>query len=74
MQRHEPSTPDRSRLSVELSPVISSHLDHISEITGQSKAAIVSACLVESMPEILARADALKKRHQELNQSKQVRK
>jgi len=73
MQKHEPSIPDRSRLSVELSPVISSHLDHISEITGQSKAAIVAACLVESMPEILARADALKKRFQELSQAKQQR-
>jgi predicted transcriptional regulator len=73
MQKHEPSTPDRSRLSVELSPVISSHLDHISEITGQSKAAIVSACLVESMPDILARADALKKRFQELSQAKSQR-
>lgn len=70
MQKHEQSTPDRSRLSVELSPVISSHLDHISEITGQSKAAIVAACLVEALPELLARADGLKKRHQELNQAK----
>lgn len=64
------NTPDRTRLSVDLSAVVMSHLDHISEITGQSKASIISACLVEALPELLARADGLKKRHQELNQAK----
>lgn len=63
-----PSTAERSRLSIELSPVVSSHLDHISEITGQTKAAIVAGALLEALPELLARADALKKRHQELSQ------
>jgi len=32
-----PSTVDRPRLSVDLSPVVMSHLDHISEVTGVSK-------------------------------------
>lgn len=63
-----PPPVERSRLSVELSPVVSSHLDHISEITGQTKAAIVAGALVEALPDLLARADALKKRHQELAQ------
>lgn len=70
MQTPSHQTPDRTRLSVDLSPVVMSHLDHISEITGQSKAAIISACLVEALPDLLARADGLKKRHQELNQAK----
>ena len=70
MQTPSHQTPDRTRLSVDLSAVVMSHPDHISEITGQSKAAIISACLVEALPELLARADALKKRHTELNQAK----
>jgi predicted transcriptional regulator len=55
---------------VELSPVVSSHLDHISEITGQTKAAIVAGALLDAMPDLLARADGLKKRHSELAQGK----
>lgn len=61
---------DRNRISLDVSDVVLSHLDHISAITGQSKAAIVSACLVESLPDLLARADGLKKRHNELNSAK----
>lgn len=64
---------ERSRLSVELSPIVMSHLDHISEVTGQSKAALVVSALMDALPELLARADSLKKRHQELNQAKKVR-
>lgn len=71
MSTHQtPLIPDRTRLSVDVSPVVSSHLDHISEITGQSKAAIVSAALLDALPELLARADGLKRRYQELNQAK----
>lgn len=62
--------PERTRLSVDLSPVVSSHLDHISEITGVSKAGIISAALLEALPDLLARADGLKKRYQELSQQK----
>jgi len=68
-----PSAPlltDRTRISVDLSPVISSHLDHISEVTGQSKAAIVSAALLDALPDLLTRADGLKRRYQEINQGK----
>ena len=63
----------RQRLSVELSHIVMSHLDHISEVTGQSKAALVVSALMDALPELLARADSLKKRHQELNQAKKVR-
>lgn len=66
----QPPTPERIRLSVDLSPVISSHLDHISEVTGVSKAGIISGALLEALPALLARADGLKKRHQELAQAK----
>ena len=70
---NSPLTPpgvERSRISIELSPVVSSHLDHISEITGQTKAAIVASALLDALPELLARADGLKKRHQELSQGR----
>lgn len=65
-----PPTNERNRLSIELSEVVSSHLSHISDVTGASKAAIVSAALLDALPDLLARADALKKRYGELNQAK----
>lgn len=65
-----PAAVERSRLSVDLSFVVSAHLDHISEVTGVSKAGIVSGALLEALPALLARADALKKRHVELVQVK----
>ena len=61
---------DRSRLSVDLSPVVMLHLDHISDITGVSKAGIINAALLDALPELLSRADGLKKRHLELTQGK----
>lgn len=61
---------ERNRLSVDLSPVVSSHLDHISDITGVSKAGIITAALLDALPDLLARADGLKKRHVELAQGK----
>lgn len=64
---------ERSRVSIDLSEVVTSHLDHIGAITGQTRSAIVSAALLDALPEYLARADALKKRHAELTQSKKVR-
>jgi predicted transcriptional regulator len=63
-------SPERSRLSVDLSPVVSAHLDHISDVTGVSKAGIVTAALLDALPALLARADGLKKRHVELAQGK----
>lgn len=65
-----PIQADRQRISVELSPVVALHLDHISDVTGQSKAAIVAAALMDALPALLARADGLKGRHQQLNQGK----
>lgn len=61
---------ERARLSVDLSPVVSSHLDHISEVTGVSKSGIITAALLDALPALLVRADGLKKRHTELTQAK----
>lgn len=63
------SLPARPRLSVELSPSVSLLLDHVADVTGESKAGIVSAALLAALPEILARADGLKKRVGELTQA-----
>lgn len=63
-------TTDRNRISLDVSDVLLSHLDHISAITGQPKSAILANCLVDALPDLLARADTLKKRHVELNQKK----
>jgi predicted transcriptional regulator len=57
---------DRQRLSVECSPVVSSLLDHISEVTGVAKSQIITAALLDALPAMLARADGLKKRQVEL--------
>jgi predicted transcriptional regulator len=46
---------------MDLSPVISSHLDNISEVTGQTKSAIVAAALLDALPALLARAEGLRK-------------
>jgi hypothetical protein len=70
MQNQTTTTPDRSRISVDFSGVISSHLDHISEITGLSKSSIVAGALLDALPDLLTRADGLKKRHQELQQAR----
>ncbi|MDH1381333.1 hypothetical protein N5J07_18140 [Comamonas aquatica] len=62
------TTTDRSRLTLELSPAVACLLDHISTVTGSTKTQIVQTALTDALPELLARADALKKRHGELNQ------
>ena len=70
MQANHTMIPDRTRISVEVSHVVSSHLDHISEITGVSKSGILAAALLDALPDLLARADGLMKRHTELSQAK----
>lgn len=70
MQVNNTLTPERSRISVDVSAVVSSHLDHISEITGVSKSGLVAGALLDALPDLLVRADGLKKRHQELQQAK----
>ena len=68
------NAPDRSRLSIDLSPVVMAHLDHVSEVTGLAKSVLVSNALLDALPELLARADLLKKRHLELTQHQRNKK
>jgi hypothetical protein len=60
---------ERSRPSIELSLSVSLLLDHICEVTGTTKAGIISGALLDALPSLLARADALKKRHTEIAQA-----
>lgn len=61
---------ERNRISLDVSEVVASHLDHIGVVTGQTRSAIVASALLDALPDYLARADALKKRHSELSQAK----
>ena len=61
---------DRSRISLEISPVVAGLLDHVSDITGVSRAQIVNGALLDALPDLVARADGLRKRQTELSQSK----
>lgn len=65
-----PVPADRQRVSVDLSPSVSLLLEHISIITGQSRAAIISGVLLDALPDLVERADGLKKRHAELSGAK----
>ena len=61
---------ERNRISLDVSEVVASHLDHIGAVTGQTRSAVVAAALLDALPEYLSRADALKKRYVELSQAK----
>jgi hypothetical protein len=61
-----PNSPDRPRLSVELSPAVSLLLDHINQVTGTPKAQIVSQALLYALPGLLERSEMLQKRAQAL--------
>lgn len=63
-------TPDRSRLALDLAPTVASLLDYVSDVTGVPKTQIVQSALLDALPELLERADRLKKRNQELSQGK----
>lgn len=64
------ATPDRSRLALDLAPTVASLLDYVSEVTGVPKTQLVQSAVLDALPELLERADKLKKRNQELTQSK----
>lgn len=64
------TTTERARITLDLSPTVASLLDHVSEVTGTPKTQLVQSALLAALPEVLAIADGLKKRHSELNHSK----
>ena len=62
--------PERQRIAFDLSQSAAGFLEHVSEVTGVSKAGIATAALLVALPALLARADAIKKRHGVLSQGK----
>ena len=70
LKRRMNTTPERTRITLELSSTVAALLDHVSDVTGANKTQLVQAALVAALPDLVARADAFKKRHQELSQGK----
>lgn len=62
--------PERQRIAFDVSPSVASLLEHVSEVTGVSKAGIATSALLDALPALLARADGIKKRHVELAQGR----
>lgn len=65
-----PTPPARERLTLDLSHHVSSLLDHISAVTGSPRSQIALQALLESLPGLVERADAIKRRAGELVQAK----
>lgn len=64
-----PQTPpagDRQRLSLDLAQPVSLLLDHVSAVTGVPKSQLVLGALLDALPGLVERADALKRRQVEL--------
>jgi hypothetical protein len=64
-----PPSADRSRVSIDLSSHVSLLLDHVCEVTGASKSQVVLTALMDALPCLLERSDALQKRSAALVQS-----
>jgi hypothetical protein len=70
-QPQKPNTlaTDRIRVSVDLSAHVSLLLDHVCEVTGANKSQLVLSALMDALPGLLDRSDALQKRSAALTQS-----
>ena len=62
-----PVLPTRQRLTLDPSEHVSLLLDHISEATGVPRSQVVMGALLDALPALVARADAITKRHGELS-------
>jgi predicted transcriptional regulator len=66
----QPNSPERQRIAFDVSPAVSALLDHISDVTGSTKSGMAASALLDALPDLLSRADQVKKRHVELAQGK----
>lgn len=64
-----PQDTNRVRLQVELTPALVSLLDHITAVTGASRAAVTVQALTEVLPVLVERVDGLKRRAAEVSRS-----
>lgn len=62
-----PQDTNRVRLQVELTPALVSLLDHITAVTGASRAATTVQALTEVLPVLVERVDGLKRRAAEVS-------
>jgi hypothetical protein len=69
-----PPVISRPRLSIDLAPSVSLLLDHVSEVTGSTKAQIINAALLDALPGLLDRSDLLQKRANVLSQPQMQKK
>jgi len=60
---------NRPRISIELSPHVSLLLDHISDVTGATKAQVINSALLDALPALLERSEVLQKRVNALAQA-----
>jgi hypothetical protein len=58
--------PERTRITVDLSPAVVSLLDHVSGVTGVTRTQIVGQLVVDALPQLCARADEIAKRAHQL--------
>ena len=68
------ATAGRERLTLDLAGPVSSLLDHISQVTGSPRSQIALQAILEALPQLVERADAIRKRSNELVQVKGARK
>lgn len=61
---------NRVRLQVELTPALVSLLDHITAVTGASRAAVTVQALTDVLPVLVERVDGLKRRAAEVTRTK----
>lgn len=65
-----PVLPERTRITVDLSPAVLSLLDHVSGVTGVTRTQIVAQLVVDALPQLCARSDEISKRALQLNSGK----
>lgn len=71
MAPNPPLVADRQRLSLDLAQPVVLLLDHVSAVTGVPKSQLVLGALLDALPGLVDRADALKKRQGELARAAQ---
>lgn len=63
-------SPERIRLSIELSKPVSLLLDYIVEVTGGTRSQVAAQVLCDALPGLVDRTDFIGKRARELSQAK----
>jgi hypothetical protein len=64
-----PKDDNRDRLTLTLSPAVATILDDLANVLGNNKTAIVIEALNLALPQLIERADLVRKRARELQQA-----